>query len=869
MILLCGDMNSRTSTNVDYVIDDNNVHMPMLPDDYIVDTNLVPRCSQDKGHTNNNGLLLLDLCKQSSLRILNGRFGEDKGLGRYTFVGSRGSSVVDYVLSSQNLLSYIDKFVVGEPNIMSDHCLVSFSLNFCTKNINTTDSDKNNSANEHVKHKYVWDRDKLPQFNCELNSQDVQEQLFCLNEKITDCLNDNDIDNCLSDFNNIVEKVSNPLFKKNINVAYNTSNLNKCDNPWYTDECHKSKLYFLQMLDKYRESKTDNNRVNMVNARSVYKYVIRKSKTEYDRNKTKTFTEAKYKNAKLYWRMLKESANIKSNNIPLNTFEQYFKAVNNPNDHFFNADEDVLYFNERYEQHEFNVMFDELNILFTDHEIIKSINQLKTNRSAGPDLLLNEFFIYGKNELTPTICRLFNKLFEIGYFPASWSEGYIIPLHKKGSINDVENYRGITLLSCLGKLFSRVLNNRLSDWAEKYNVLIEAQAGFRAHMSTVDNIFALQGLIAHILNQGKKLFCVFVDFSKAFDYVVRDNLWYKLIQLGIRGNILNIIKSMYEGVKSRVKHTNVLSDEMPCALGVRQGECLSPLLFSMFLNDIENEYLRSGVTGLDINMFKIFMLLYADDIVIFANSAEELQENINLLSKYCNRWKMKVNTKKTKVMVFRKGGILPRNLMFFFDENIIDIVSKFNYLGMVFTSGGSVTEAQTTLAGQAQKAIFKLNKYLYKFTFLSPKHKLDLFDKLIAPILNYSCEVWGFNQAQNIERVHLQFCKKVLGVKKNTQNDFVYGELGRTSFITHRYLIIIKYWLKVLKMSDVKYVKIVYNMMLSDFESTPNKINWASLVKHLLASLGFNYVWLQQEIGNDKYFLEVVKQRLTDNFIQN
>ena len=221
-------------------------------------------------------------------------------------------------------------------------------------------------------------------------------------------------------------------------------------------------------------------------------------------------------------------------------------------------------------------MFDELNVVFTEHEIIKSIKQLKTNRSAGPDLMLNEFFINGKNELTPTICKLFNKLFEIGYFPTSWSEGYIIPLHKKDDINDVENYRGITLLSCLGKLFSRVLNNRLSSWAEKYNVLIEAQAGFRANMSTVDNIFALQGLTSHVLNQGKKLFCVFVDFSKAFDYVVRDN---KLTQLGIRGNILNIIKSMYNGVKSKVKHSNTLNNDFTCALGVRQGECLSPLLF--------------------------------------------------------------------------------------------------------------------------------------------------------------------------------------------------------------------------------------------------------------------------------------------------
>ena len=136
----------------------------------------------------------------------------------------------------------------------------------------------------------------------------------------------------------------------------------------------------------------------------------------------------------------------------------------------------------------------------------------------------------------------------MGHFPEEWSEGYIIPLHKKGSINEVENFRGITLLSTLGKLFSRTINNRLSEWAEKYFILIEAQAGFRPGMSTVDNIFVLHSLITHFINRGKKLYCCFIDFTKAFDYVVRDNLWFKLVKLGLRGNILNIIKSMYQNV---------------------------------------------------------------------------------------------------------------------------------------------------------------------------------------------------------------------------------------------------------------------------------------------------------------------------------
>ena len=129
----------------------------------------------------------------------------------------------------------------------------------------------------------------------------------------------------------------------------------------------------------------------------------------------------------------------------------------------------------------------------------------------------------------PILCNLFNKIFELGIFPQEWSEGYVIPLHKKGSLNDVENYRGITLLSALGKVFTRMINNRLTDWSDRYFVLIEAQAGFRANMSTIDDVFVLHGLISNILNHGKKLYCAFIDFTKAFDYIVRENLWYKMI----------------------------------------------------------------------------------------------------------------------------------------------------------------------------------------------------------------------------------------------------------------------------------------------------------------------------------------------------
>ena len=289
------------------------------------------------------------------------------------------------------------------------------------------------------------------------------------------------------------------------------------------------------MLNRYRENKNDDSRINMSKARSEYKTAIRKARYGFDKKKTERLENARFKNARQYWNLLKETAGIKPSNIPLTSFEKYSKAINNPTEPFYSPDEDILFFIERYERNEFNIMFEELNIDFSQDEIIKAISQLKTNKSGGPDQLINEFLIHGKHTFTPTLCNLFNKVYETGHFPETWSEGYVIPLHKKGSINDVENYRGITLLSNVGKLFKRVLNNRLGEWAESYGVLIEAQAGFRPGMSTVDNNFVLHGLISHILNSGRKLYCAFVDFTKAFDYIVRDNLWYKLVKLGLRG----------------------------------------------------------------------------------------------------------------------------------------------------------------------------------------------------------------------------------------------------------------------------------------------------------------------------------------------
>ena len=221
----------------------------------------------------------------------------------------------------------------------------------------------------------------------------------------------------------------------------------------------------------------------------------------------------------------------------------------------------------------------------------------------------------------------------------------------------------------------------------------------------------------------------------------------------------------------------------------------------------------------------------------------------------------KVNTKKTKVMVFRKSSRLRDSISFYYDGEELELVNKCVYYGITFTTGGSFYETQNCLAGKTQKAIFKMNKYLYRFGDISIKHRLDLLDKFIVPILCYGADVWGFIQAPAIERVHLRF------LKTSTSNNLVYAELGRQTLRTNQLVQIINYWFKVLTSQDTKYIKHVY--MLKDVEAHPNNVIWAVLVRNLLSELGFMKFWVPQGVENYNVFISLFMQRLTDTYVQN
>ena len=185
-------------------------------------------------------------------------------------------------------------------------------------------------------------------------------------------------------------------------------------------------------------------------------------------------------------------------------------------------------------------------------------------------------------------------------FSEQSSLAIIKPLYKNvGEREDPSNYRGISLLSCLGKVFSNLINDRLTRFVNENNIIGPEQAGFRSGFSTLDHIFSLKTLIDIYLNKHKRLYCWYVDYSKAFDTVSRTELWSKLLNNNISGKLFQIIYNMYKSAKSCVSVNSTLTDNFSCMIGVRQGDNLSPLLFSIFLNDL-NLFLEPAHDGLKI-----------------------------------------------------------------------------------------------------------------------------------------------------------------------------------------------------------------------------------------------------------------------------
>ena len=278
--------------------------------------------------------------------------------------------------------------------------------------------------------------------------------------------------------------------------------------------------------------------------------------------------------------------------------------------------------------------------------------------------------------------KFFNLCFKSGLSPVDWDLSDIKPIPKKDQdARDPLQNRCITIMCCVAKVYSKILNTRIQKYLESNNILVDEQNGFRASRSCIDHLFVLFTVLRNRKLSGNETFLCFIDYKKAFDSVERHLLLFKLSQVGINGNMYRAISSLYSNPKSRVILNDHETEYFDCPVGVKQGDCLSPTLFAIFINDLAIEIKNSNIGVILDENLAINILLYADDIVLMAENEEDLQSLIFMVESWCKKWRLEVNLTKTNIMHIRTSRKQQSKFMFIFDMQPVPYCTEYKYLG--------------------------------------------------------------------------------------------------------------------------------------------------------------------------------------------
>eukprot|EP00745_Piridium_sociabile_P040619 TRINITY_DN784_c0_g2_i2.p1 TRINITY_DN784_c0_g2~~TRINITY_DN784_c0_g2_i2.p1 ORF type:complete len:579 (+),score=61.48 TRINITY_DN784_c0_g2_i2:324-2060(+) len=572
--MITGDLNARTGHDqaevevmMNYMenIDYNNM-----------DEDEFSRCSKDDT-INNFGKSLLNLCFLFDVYILNGFCSNDKE-GDFTFVSPNGSSVIDYFLIPCNLLSNFE-LKVGDC-LHSWHLPVEVTWNTMNNQI------EGENARQQREEKILWSEENATVYENELESDDFYHSLQRAFEILT------------VDVNDSLDQFVKALCGAAACMVRRVGQGRKKCNDWFDEECERKKQEVKRLLKRFQRCKTKNDKEEKRKAytKSRKEYVkLRKTKEqEFIENRLKKIKDS-VNDSKTFWTIIR-SVNRKSfvyNEIPIQQWHDHFFSVFNDPACNIATDEESITEDE-----------DDCEPLFnspiSNEEVIAAIRHLKSGKSAGPDKIVAEMLKHANTVIIDFLTRLFNQLFENATFPSEWAKSIIIPIHKKGDVNNPDNYRGVALTSIVSKVYTHILNKRLTTWSQREEKNIEEQAGFRANYSTIDHIFTLYSIVQKYLLNKTKLYVAFVDFRKAFDSVNRNALWHVLRKNGINGKLYMALKGVYKSVLACVRVNGIYSDFFDCPNGVKQGCLLSPQMFSFFINELAMELSRKGRHGIQL-----------------------------------------------------------------------------------------------------------------------------------------------------------------------------------------------------------------------------------------------------------------------------
>ena len=800
-IVVAGDFNARTGYLDDLFIsmnhDMDNLNLDVnfrgyQKDDPPVD---IPSRSNCDCKVNAEGKPFIELTTSLGLIILNGRTLGDS-LGNFTCTKYNGSSTIDYICTSEKLFGDIRYLKVGDQTIHSDHKPLSCALQLHSKLEYLIDPAS--FAFQDAPRPVKWNKD-VSSVGSSTKFKRAQEALE-ITDKIDGLLNQS---LCSKD----------DVYSLNESIATLVTDLARCTTrqsyvkrtnkkSWFDWDCRRKKrevCKLAKLIDK--QPNIDVIRLDYYTKKKEYKALLKSKREEYLLNMNSKINQRNGINWKALKQLKEQTKDQDSFDVyDLQCFYKFFDNLygtkcksSHGNDTFIHRHSDTNVSGEEIEE-----SLEQLNQDFTIDELNAAINKIKNNKSVSTDLISNEMIKNSLKDLRELYLKMFNGCLQLGVYP--WNLSLTTPLHKKGDRYNPDNYRAITVGSCLGKLFSTMLLDRLVTFRKLRCPDYPNQLGFKSGAQCSDHILTLKTIIdKYVSDKRGRLYTCFIDYRKAFDTVCRQALLFKVSNLGISGRFFSCVKHMYSNSSIRIKLIQKVSAAIDVSVGTEQGQPMSPELFKMFIYDLSTEIESLVDLALpNLNGFNISHLLWADDLILLALDEVSLQKLLNLLHEFVQRWELSINISKTNIMVFnRSSRILNCSYGFHIGDAAIQPVKNYCYLGILFSLNGSFKANMDQLSKKALRSYFSIKRTI-DTRALTTKSLLKLMDCLVTPVATYACQIWlpstfllkGLTDGcisnlttlagkDKLETTHLRMLKWILGVHKKASNNFCYGDTGR------------------------------------------------------------------------------------------
>ena len=369
------------------------------------------------------------------------------------------------------------------------------------------------------------------------------------------------------------------------------------------------------------------------------------------------------------------------------------------------------------------------NIDINKERVAKALGTLKMNKAAGIDGLNSSFIKGCSSGIVKPLELIFKKSLETAEIPNDWKKANVSVIFKKGSRKEPGNYRPVSLTCHIGKILEKIIKEDMMKYLEENNLFFDSQHGFRNKKSCLTNLLEFVKFVTHKIDEGKPVDVVYLDFQKAFDKVPHERLLIKLEALGVKGMVLNWVR---EWLKDRIQRVVINGEEsswIKVTSGVPQGSVLGPILFLVFINDLDSNILS-------------MILKFADDAKIVqevqnVEGRNKLREDLARLFNWSEVWQMNFNLEKCKIMHIGNKNNL-------FDEyaiggHILERVEEEKDLGVLINDKFKVDKHCAMVAKKANQVLGLIHRTI---TCKNKKIITQLYKSLVRPHLDYCSPVW-------------------------------------------------------------------------------------------------------------------------------